>query len=419
MTMRERTGRRRPTAWFAALGAVAALVAGCSSGEAPRAPAGETRPPGGPPSAVAALPTRSVSVAHALSRPLPRLVPVTGTLAADERVVLAFKVDGMLAEIPVDLGSPVKRGSLVARLDPTDYRLRVEQAEAALKQARTRLGLPAEGTDDTIDPEASALVRQARATLREARLTRDRTAALWDQRLVSRAALDSAEAALQVAEGRYQDALEEVRTRQALLVQRRSELAIARQQLADTVLTAPIDGIVQERHASRGEYLEAGKPVVTIVRVHPLRLRLAVPERAAAGVRAGQEVRVRVEGQETVFRGRVARLAPAIDETTRTLLVEAEIPNERGLLRAGAFARAEIVTEADVPTVLVPSTAIVTFAGVEKVLTVRDGKAVELPVRTGRREGGLVEIAAGLEAGEPVIVEPGSIVGGQPVTVVQ
>ncbi|HEY8369965.1 MAG TPA: efflux RND transporter periplasmic adaptor subunit [Thermodesulfobacteriota bacterium] len=368
---------------------------------------------------MAALPTRSVSVAHALSRPLPRLVPVTGTLAADERVVLAFKVDGMLAEIPVDLGSPVKRGSLVARLDPTDYRLRVEQAEAALKQARTRLGLPAEGTDDTIDPEASALVRQARATLREARLTRDRTAALWDQRLVSRAALDSAEAALQVAEGRYQDALEEVRTRQALLVQRRSELAIARQQLADTVLTAPIDGIVQERHASRGEYLEAGKPVVTIVRVHPLRLRLAVPERAAAGVRAGQEVRVRVEGQETVFRGRVARLAPAIDETTRTLLVEAEIPNERGLLRAGAFARAEIVTEADVPTVLVPSTAIVTFAGVEKVLTVRDGKAVELPVRTGRREGGLVEIAAGLEAGEPVIVEPGSIVGGQPVTVVQ
>ncbi|HEX7126482.1 MAG TPA: efflux RND transporter periplasmic adaptor subunit [Thermodesulfobacteriota bacterium] len=406
-------------AWLAALGVMATLVAGCGSGEAPRPPAGEARPPGGPPSAVAALPTRSVSVAPAVSRPLPRLVPVTGTLAADERVVLAFKVDGMLAEIPVDLGSPVKRGSLVARLDPTDYRLRVEQAEAALKQARTRLGLPAEGTDDTIDPEASALVRQARAMLREARLTRDRTATLWDQRLVSRAALDSAEAALQVAEGRYQDALEEVRTRQALLVQRRSELAIARQQLADTVLTAPIDGVVQERQASRGEYLEAGTPVVTVVRVHPLRLRLAVPERAAAGVQAGQEVRVRVEGRDTVFKGRVARLAPAIDETTRTLLVEAEIPNERGLLRAGAFARAEIVTDADVPTVLVPSTAVVTFAGVEKVLTVRDGKAVELPVRTGRREGGLVEIAAGLEAGEPVVVEPGSLVGGQPVTVVQ
>ncbi len=416
--MRE-TATRRPVAWLTVLGAIAALVTGCGSGESGQPSADGARPSGGPRSAVAALPARSVSIVPAASRPLPRLVPVTGTLAADERVILAFKVDGMLGEIPVDLGSPVKRGSLVARLDPTDYRLRVEQAQAALRQARTRLGLPPDGTDDIVDPETSALVRQARAMLREARLTRDRTATLWDQRLVSRAALDSAEAALQVADGRYQDAVEEVLTRQALLVQRRSELAIARQQMADTVLSAPIDGIVQERQTSRGEYLEAGKPVVTIVRVHPLRLRLSVPERAAAGVRVGQEVRVTVEGQEAVFKGRVARLAPAIDETNRTLLVEAEVPNERGRLRAGAFARAEIVTEADVPTVLVPSTAVVSFAGVEKVLTVRDGKAVELPVRTGRREGDLVEIADGIKAGEPVVVEPGSLVGGQPVTVAQ
>lgn len=400
----------------AALLAAALLAAGCGSGE-PSGPRAGAAPGGGPPAAVAALPKRAVSVVPAEARPLPRLVPVTGTLAADERIVLAFKVDGRLADIPVDIGTPVRRGAVVARLDPTDYQLRVDQAQAGLKQARTRLGLPTEGSGDTVDPEATAIVRQARATLNEARLTRDRIAALWEQRLVSRAQLDSAEAAREVAEGRYQDAIEEVRSRQAILVERRSDLAIARQQLGDTVLVSPIDGIVQERQASRGEYLGAGKPAATIVRVHPLRLRLAVPERAAAAVRAGQEVRVTAEGQETVYRGRVARLAPAIDETTRTLLVEAEVPNERGLLRAGAFARAEIVTAADVPTILVPSTAVVIFAGVEKVLTVKDGRAVEVRVRTGRREGNLVEIAEGLAGGEPVVVEPGNLVGGQPVAV--
>jgi RND family efflux transporter MFP subunit len=118
-----------------------------------------------------------------------------------------------------------------------------------------------------------------------------------------------------------------------------------------------------------------------------------------------------------VHAGRIARLAPAIQEDTRTLLVEAEVPNERGQLRAGAFARAEIVTVAEEPAVLVPASAVVTFAGIEKVLTVRDGRAVETRVRTGRREGDLVEIVDGLTAGDAVVAEPGNLASGQPVAV--
>jgi RND family efflux transporter MFP subunit len=402
----------------AALQAAVALALGaaaCGGGERAAGAQGGAGPGG----RGAEAPAREVRVVEAAARPLPQVVPVTGTLAADERVDLAFKVAGRVGELMVDLGTPVRRGQVVARLDPTDLRLRVQQADAALRQARARLGLPPEGSEDRVDAEATALVRQARATLTEARLTRDRTATLFQQQLVPRAQLDAAEAALQVAEGRYQDALEEVGTRQALLAQRRSELEIARRQLADATLVAPTDGVVQERKVAVGQYLEAGAAVATLVRVHPLRLRLAVPERAAAGVRPGQEVRVRVDGDEAVHAGRVARLAPAIEEQTRTLMVEAEVPNPRGGLRAGAFARAEIVTASEIPAVLVPASAVVTFAGIEKVLTVREGKAVELRVRTGRRAGDLVEVAEGLSAGEPVVVQPGSLVGGQPVTVVR
>jgi multidrug efflux pump subunit AcrA (membrane-fusion protein) len=113
----------------------------------------------------------------------------------------------------------------------------------------------------------------------------------------------------------------------------------------------------------------------------------------------------------------VARLSPAIQEQNRTLTIEAEIPNERGLLRPGSFARATIVTQAAQPVVMVPASAIITFAGIEKVLSVKDGKSVERRVQTGRKEAARVEIVSGLAAGEPVIVEPGNLTGGQAVTV--
>lgn len=387
-----------------------AVLPGCGSESSSKATASPQRPADAPqPRAVRLVPAAETRVA--------RTIVVTGTVAADDQAVLSLKVAGRLSEITVDLGSRVRMGDIVARLDPTDFQLRLDQAEAALQQARVRLGLTPTGTDDRVDPEGTAVVRQARAVLDEARLTRERMAQLWERELIARAQLDTAVANLQVAEGRYQDALDEVRTRQALLLQRRSEVELARQQLADTVLRAPSDGMVRERRAAVGEYLAAGAPVATLVRVHPLRLVLPVPEREAAGVRLGQAVRVTVEGDAAVHAGRIVRLSPSIQEQSRSLTVEAEVPNERAAIRPGAFARAEIVAEADRTAIVVPASAIVTFAGIEKVLSVKDGKAVERRIVTGRRLGDRVEVTSGLRAGEPVVVEPGNLVHGQPVIV--
>jgi len=384
-------------------------AAGCGPNQSATASSPRTPGPAPAPRAVRVVPATETRVARA--------VAVTGTLAAEEQIVLSMKVTGRLAELTVDLGSRVRRGDALARLDSTDFRLRVDQAEAALQQARVRLGLPPDGTDDRVDPEGTALVRQARALLDEARLSRERMARLWEQQLIARAQLDAAVASDKVAEGRYQDVIEEVRNRQAILAQRRSELELARQALADTVLTAPADGVVRERRTAVGEYLAAGAPIATLVRVHPLRLVLAVPERSAGSVRVGQPVRVTIEGDPALYTARVTRLSPAIQEQSRTLTVEAEVPNERGTLRPGAFARAEIVTSTDQPALFVPAPAIVVFAGIEKVITVKDGKAVERRVQTGRRDADRVEIVEGLHAGEPVVVEPGNLAGGQPVTV--
>ena len=392
------------------------LLTACGGGDNPASAAGKEG--GGKGAGSREQKARRVHLATAETGRLSRTVVVSGNLAADEQAQVGIKVAGRVGAVLVDLGDRVRKGQVLARLVPTDLELRVQQANTALQQARARLGLPPDGPDRIVDPQQTAGVRQASASLKQASLTRDRMHRLFQEQLIPQSDLDAAEAAYGVADGRYQEAIEEARNRQAVLAQRRSELEIARRQLADSVVAAPFDGMVQQRSVTIGDYVAIGDPIITLVRVHPLRLQLAVPEREATDIRVGQPVRVTVEGDKAPHEGRVARLSPAISEESRTLLVEAEIPNRDGRLRPGSFARAEIVQQAAEPAVLVPTSSIVTFAGIDKVIGVDGGKAVEKPVKLGRRSGDRVEVLEGVASGEPVVLEPGNLTGGQPVEVV-
>lgn len=377
------------------------------------APAGCGRTDVSKPKAKAPRLVRLVSVEQGR---LPHTVSVTGTLAADEEVLAGFKVAGRISEIAVDLGSRVEKKQLLARLDPTDFILRVEQADAALRQTRARLGLSPEGSDERVDPEQTSLVRETRAILNEARLNMERMEKFLENDYISKKDFDAAVSRHLIAESRYQASLEDVRDRQALLAQRKSELEIARRQLADTTLYASMNGYVRERKAAVGEFLPAGAPVIDLVRIHPLRLKATVPEREAAAIHVGQAVRVRIEGDEAKHPGRVVRLSPVLDKQNRTLTIEAEVENMRGMIRAGSFARAEIIITAAQPVVMVPSSAIINFAGIEKVIGVKEGIAVEHRIRTGRRDGDRVEILEGTTLGELIVAEPVNLSGGQPVT---
>lgn len=385
-----------------------ALSSGCKSGYpvSARNTPGESREP------------RAVTIAHASMVPMEQTVTVTGTLAAYDQATVSAKVPGRIKSIAVDLGSVVKQGQVIAQLEQQDYQLRLQQAEAGLAQARARVGLPPEGKEDHIDPEATGTVRQAKALLDDARLKLERAESLYERGVLAKAQLDGAEAEHKVALSRYQDAIEEIRNRQALVVQRRSELEIARQQLADSTIYAPFNGVVQEKRASIGEYLAAGAPVVNLVRMDPLRLRAEVPEREARNVRVAQQVRVTLEGDQNVYTGKIARISPTITAQNRVLIVEAEVHNN-GQLRPGSFARAEIVSAEDATALAVPSSAIVTFAGIDKVVLVQDGKAVEKPVTLGRRTDRWAEILAGIKPGDPVVLNPGNLQSGQPVVVNQ
>ena len=357
---------------------------------------------------------RQVKTVQVAETPIGETVTVNGTLAAYDQATVGTKVAGRLQSISVDFGTVVRKGQAIAKLEPQDYQLRVEQAEAALAQARARVGLSPEGGDDRVTLDQTGTVREAKAVLEESKAKRDRAARLINQGIIPKAEMDTADADYKVATSRYQDAVEEIRNRQGLLAQRRSELNLARQQLADTILYAPMTGVVQEKRASTGEYLAAGAPVVDIVQIDPLRLRVDVPERESHKIHTGQSVRVTLEGDPDAYLGTVKRLSPSISQQNRVLSVEADVRNN-GHLKPGAFVKAEIVTDQASTAATVPPSAIVTFAGIEKVITIEGGKAVEKVVMTGRRGEDWVEIKSGINVGQKVIVNPGNLQSGQAV----
>ena len=362
---------------------------------------------------------RKVTTVTAAEMPLEQLIVVTGTLAAEQEIILGMKVAGRISDLPVDLGSNVQKGDVIAKLDTTDFELRVRQSAAALEQARVRLGLPPTGTNEDVDLERTSLVREARATMDGTKARLDRATQLYERGLMAKADFDVTNSAYKVAEAQYADALDEARNRQGVLAQRKSELEIARQQLADAVLVSPIGGSIRQRSANIGQYVAAGTPVVSLVQMNPVRLRTDVPEREALNIRTGMLVRVTVEGTTAAHEGRVVRLSPSVDESNRTLLVETEIPNPSNALRPGSFARAEIVASSSQRGLIVPPAAVVSFAGIDRVFTVRDGKASEVRIKTGRRTDTGIEILEGISAGDAVVVNPGNMTDGESVSVTE
>jgi RND family efflux transporter MFP subunit len=365
----------------------------------------------------AKLPPKKVVVAKAELLPSESVVLATGTLAAMDRAVLSAKVPGRVREIKVDLGSRVKKGDLLAQIDQRDFELKRQQAEAALAQARAQLGIALDGKDDQIKPANISIVKEAQAVLTEATKNRERIASLREQGIIAQAELESVEATYQVAANRYEEALHEVNNRLAILEERQADLAFADQELKDAAIRAPFDGVIETRQTSPGEYLKEGMPVLTLVRIDPLRLRAEVPERDAHKLKLNQPVRLHLEGASEVYFSQISRLSPVISANNRMLVAEADFKNEDGSLRPGSFAKVEIVVNKAENKLFIPQSALITFAGIQKVFLLSKGQAIEKEVRAILGGTNKTQIISGLNPGDVVIIDPGNLRSGQAVEI--
>jgi RND family efflux transporter MFP subunit len=189
----------------------------------------------------------------------------------------------------------------------------------------------------------------------------------------------------------------------AMVEQQQAAINLARKNLGDTVVRAPISGAVKEKTQARGAYVPVGGKILTLVRTNPLRLRADIPETYAAMVRVGQTITLTTDAfPDRTFSGRVARIGASLNEQTRALTVEATVSNPGNLLRPGMFAKSQLVTNRNGAAVMIPTKAVYTIAGLNKVFVIENGKAVEKLVKTGSADGELIEITEGIHEGDQV-----------------
>jgi RND family efflux transporter MFP subunit len=343
-----------------------------------------------------------VRVARAESRRVARSISVTGSLAADETVTVTNEVAGRLEVIRVDFGQRVRAGEVIAELDRRELQLQLDRARASLAQALARVGL-APGQEEVI-PQTTPTIRQAQAMLEDARTRYESAAKLVQTGDIAADRFVEIEKAYRAREASLDAARHELETSLAAIRALRAEVRLAEKRLADATVRAPMDGYIAERMASPGQYLRENTPIVTLVKPHPLRLRVEVPESASAAVRVGTELRFTTDAIPGAEFGAVVRqLNPALDPRSRSLTAEARLTASDERLRPGMFVQVKLVIERAVEVVVVPREAVYSVAGLNKVFLVRDGRAVERRVRLGTGFDGWVEVRDGA-------VSPGELV---------
>ncbi|HXL79851.1 MAG TPA: efflux RND transporter periplasmic adaptor subunit [Pyrinomonadaceae bacterium] len=356
-----------------------------------------------------------VTTANAIVRDLPQYFEANGSLTGEEQTDVAPQMAGKVVAVGVDMGSYVKRGQMIIRLDDVDAKLRVQQMQAqldqmraSLRQAEEKIGVrPGQSFDLNKIPEvgnAKVALDLAEKNLRRSEKlieSGDISRSLYDQQKAQRDQLREVyEGALSLGRQNYAA----VMTARANVASAESQLNLARRNLSYAAVLSPIDGFVSERTADLGEYVSTTSKVATIVRINPLRVRIDIPEQAIPEISVGQSVSVTTSAwPDKNFSGRIARVSPNVTPASRTLTVEAEVENSSGALKPGQFATVRILQSRAQPAVLVPARAVRTEAGVSRVFVIKDGHAQARLVQLGQTEGDLVQIKNGIAGDEQVV----------------
>jgi RND family efflux transporter MFP subunit len=355
-----------------------------------------------------------VSTAAAILRQLPRYFEATGSLAANEQSDVMPETSGKIAAVAFDIGSYVKRGQTMVKIDDADLRLRVQQAQAQLDQAKAtlrqneaKIGLR---PGQKFNPETVPEVAAARAAWDLAEKNLRRYEKLIESGDISRAAYDQQKSQRDQLREQYEVAVHQaqqnyaaVANAQGVVDAAQTQLALAKRSMNYSVITAPIAGYVSDRTADVGEYVSPQQKVATIVNLNPLRVRIDIPEQAIPRVHVGESVSVAVSAYpDRNFAGHLARISPSVTATSRTLTVEAEVENPSGELKPGQFATVRILLAQSAPAVMVPQRALREISGATYAFVIKNGRAEQRQVQAGQKEGDLVELVSGVAADELV-----------------
>lgn len=306
-------------------------------------------------------------VTQARVRDLRQLLPLSGSLRALNQASVKAKGAGEVREVLVREGEPVKAGQVLVRMDTSDYQARLDQAKGALQAARGQLEI--------------------------ATKSRDNNKALLDKGFISKNAFDNAASQYDIARANVESA--------------RGALDVAQKALADTVIRAPISGLISSRTVQPGEKVPVDFHLLDVVDLRQMEMEAAVPASEIMHVALDQEVQVRVEGMTQPLKGKVARINPATQAGSRSILVYIQIDNPEGILRVGMFGEAQLTIAKKTGVLTVPQSAVRNEASATYVYAIENGKLAQKPVTLGMSgddgEGNAVEILSGLDNGAHVV----------------
>lgn len=323
----------------------------------------------------------NLSVLAARQSSVPDLLEASGTLRAVQTSILASQVMGNIVEIRVREGDRVQRGQVLAVIDDTQSRAAVERANAATHAAQQEL-----------------VAADSGLTLADATLKRYQT--LFDRKSVSPQEFDEVKA-------RYQAALARRDVARADKAQAEAALAQATTVMGYTRIRAPFDGVITEKRADPGVLATPGMPILTLEDVRRFRLEATINESDLAYLRLGQALPVRIDSLgDTEMNGKLAQIVPAADPASRSFLIKIELPPD-ARLRSGLFGRAQF-SHGQRESILIPKSAVVERGQLQAVFVLDQNQVAALRyVTLGKSSQDRVEVLAGLQNGERLVVQPG------------
>jgi len=316
----------------------------------------------------------------------------TGTLDAKVKAIISSKISGLIENVMADQGDKVSADQLVVTLDDDQLKLQMKVAMANL---------------ETVESAVNKLLKDleySAAVLNKAKKTHERSKKLISQNTISQEEFDRADEALEMAKAKYSHAEASVVEAKNKIVEEKKTLELRKEQLDDSQILAPFDGIITKRERDPGNIVIPGSSILSLVSTNVLWIKAWVGETELAKIKEGQSAGIIFRSEpENEYPGKVARIAIQVDKETREFIVDVNVNKLPVNWAIGQRAEVYIETKKNANVLIIPEKYIKWQKNMPGVFVDNGGKALWKPVKTGLHGSNFIEITEGLNEGDGIL----------------
>lgn len=360
----------------------------------------------------------AVSVTEIQKTSIENLRTIVGKTQPVQEVSVFAKMPGTVTQVNAEVGQLVGKGDLLFTIEDEDIRLQVQQAQAGLNSARANLARVNGGSVELQLAQLKASLLQAELMFKDAQTALDSAKILYDAGAVSKFELDSTETRFMTAQAQYETARKAVELTESTINKENTAIAsaqvqqaqasydLAKNQLENARVTAPISGIISVRNATKGELISGAVPAFTLVDLSTVVVEISVMQELVNTVTLGKTVELQIEAAGAgPYSGKVTAISPSADPRTQAYLIKIEVANAGGMIKGGMLATVNLTTDARAEALVVPMDAVLDDNGKSIVFVAEDDMASRREVTTGLSNGEFVEVSGEIAEGDKVIIK--------------